>query len=70
MKAMDVVDFIEDLESMNDRRNHEIIERQIDHNMAQPSYKIKLDDFLKILSLSPLENFHLFSQSSFIPPLC
>lgn len=47
LKAKYVVDFIEYLESMNER----VIETWINHDVVQPSYKRKLDDlFLKSLS--------------------
>lgn len=39
LKAMYVVDFIEDLESMDEKWDHGNIERWIDHNVVRPSSK-------------------------------
>lgn len=41
--------FIEDLELMNGR-DHGMIEKWVDHNMALPSYSRRLDNFLQSLS--------------------
>lgn len=49
MKDMYVMNFIEDLESVNGR-DHGMIEKWIDHNMALPSYSRRLGNFSQSLS--------------------
>lgn len=41
-----MVDLIEDLELMDEKWDKGVIGRWINHNVVQPSYERKLDDFL------------------------